>query len=299
MAHFTGTGGNNTQNGTGNDDVFDYGQGGNDTLNGLGGNDTFNMGGALTAADKINGGSGTDLLKLTGNTIVTFAPDTIRNIETIKLGNGFDYSLSFSDGNVSRNETLTIDGSALDASSVLVSISGSEMDGHVDVTGGAAGDTLFGGQKSDVLTGGAGDDRLFGAKGADVLEGGAGDDEYGLARPGGAGSSHDTFIGFDAQATDTIAVAIDVDDVDDEVNGGALSEASFDADLAAAIGNNQMGAHHAVLFTPDEGDLAGSVFLIIDQNGNSGYQVGKDHVVELVGAQHLNALGEEDFVPAM
>jgi Ca2+-binding RTX toxin-like protein len=298
MANFAGNGGNNTQNGTNNDDTFDYSQGGNDTLNGLGGNDTFKMGGALNALDAINGGSGADTLRLAGNTAVSFGATTIRNIETIKLADGFDYNLSFNDGNIGRNETLTIDGSALDASSVLTSISLAELDGHLDVTGGAADDTLFGGQKSDVLTGGAGDDTLFGAKGADVLEGGAGADEYGLARPG-SGSKYDTFIGFDAQNADTIAVAFGVDGVDATVNGGELNDASFDADLAAAIGNGQMAAHHAVLFAPDDGDLAGRLFLIIDQNGNSGYQAGKDHVVELDSAEHLGALGVEDFVPAM
>jgi Ca2+-binding RTX toxin-like protein len=200
--------------------------------------------------------------------------------------------------NIVANGTMTIDGSSLDASSTLVSIGGAETDGHFDVTGGAADDTLFGGQRSDVLVGGAGDDTLFGARGADILEGGAGADEYGLARPGGRGVNYDTFIAFDFQV-DSIAVAFEVDAINVNVEEGELNVSSFEADLAAAVGNNQMGANNAVLFTPDEGDLAGRIFLIIDQNGNSGYQAGKDHVVELSDAEHLNALGTEDFVPAI
>jgi Ca2+-binding RTX toxin-like protein len=298
MALFTGTGGNDTQNGTSNGDIFNYEQGGIDTLNGLGGSDIFALGAQFTSADKINGGSGTDTLRIAGNLIVNFASDTMRNIETLKVDNGFDYSLFLHDDNIGRNKTLVIDGSSLDASSVLIANCGGELDGSLDITGGAANDTLFGGQKADELTGGAGNDVLFGAKGADILKGGTGADEYGLARPGGSGANHDTFIGFDFQV-DTIAVAFGVTGVDAQVNGGSLSGASFDADLAAAIGNNQMDAHHAVLFTPDAGDLAGHIFLVIDQNGNSGYQAGKDHVVELQNAQHLNDLGEEDFVPAM
>jgi Ca2+-binding RTX toxin-like protein len=296
MANFTGTSGNNTQNGTNSDDKFDYSQGGNDTLSGLGGKDTFILGAAFTVDDTINGGSGKDTLKLAGNYSLNFDAG-LQSIETIKLANGFGYNFGFIDANVAANSTMKIDGSALDASSTLVSIGGAESDGHFEITGGAAADTLFGGQKSDVLTGGGGDDTLFGAKGADVLEGGGGADEYGLARPG-SGSKFDTFIGFDAQV-DTIAVAFGVDGVDATVNGGELNDASFEADLAAEIGNGQMAAHHAVLFVPDEGNLAGRVFLIIDQNGNSGYQAGKDHVVELDGAEHLGALGVEDFVPAM
>ena len=297
MANFTGTNGNDTQSGTNNADKFDYSLGGNDTLSALGGNDTFIMGASLTTADTIHGGPGNDTLKLAGNYTFTFGP-AVQAIETIKLANGFDYNLGFNDVNVGAGQTLVIDGSALNASSALISLSFAELDGHVEVTGGAADDQLFGGQKSDVLTGGAGDDTLFGAKGADVLEGGTGADEYGLARPG-SGSKFDTFIGFDAQDTDTIAVAFGVDGVDATVNGGELNNGSFEADLSAAIGNGQMAAHHAVLFVPDEGDLAGRIFLVIDQNGNSGYQAGKDHVVELESAEHLGALGVEDFVQSM
>jgi Ca2+-binding RTX toxin-like protein len=297
MANFTGTVGNNTQNGTSSDDKFDYSQGGNDTLSGLGGKDTFIMGAAFTTADTINGGSGNDTLKLAGNYSLNFTA-SLQSIETIKLANGFGYNFGFNDVNVAASSTMTIDGSALDASSTLVAIGGAETDGHFEMTGGAADDTLFGGQKSDVLIGGAGDDTLFGARGADVLQGGAGADEYGLARPG-SGSKFDTFIGFDAQNVDTIAVAFGVDGVDATVNGGELNDASFESDLAAAIGNGQMVAHHAVLFVPDEGDFAGSVFLIIDQNGNPGYEAGKDHVVKLDNAEHLGALDVDDFVPAM
>jgi hypothetical protein len=61
---------------------------------------------------------------------------------------------------------------------------------------------------------------------------------------------------------------------------GALSAASFDADLAAALGSFQAGS--AVLFTPDSGDLAGRHFLIVDADGDGAYQPNLDFVFELV-----------------
>ena len=68
--------------------------------------------------------------------------------------------------------------------------------------------------------------------------------------------------------------------VDARVNAGTLSEATFDADLAAAIGAGQLGAGHAVVFKPNAGDLAGHFFLIVDANGVAGYQAGLDYVFE-------------------
>jgi Ca2+-binding RTX toxin-like protein len=296
MANFTGSSGNNTQSGTNNDDRFDYSQGGDDTLTGLGGNDTFLMGAALTPADAINGGSGNDTLKLSGDYIaVSFAADTIKSIETIKLAGDFYYSVSFADGNVAAGATLVIDGSGLGAASTLISYSGAETDGHVDVRGGAGMDSLFGGRKSDALSGGGNDDYLAGSGGADTLRGGGGADQYDLARAGEPGSKRDTFIGFDAQA-DTIAVGVGVDGINPDIDHGIMNEASFDADLEAAIGPAALGKHNAVLFVPHLGDLFGRVFLVIDQNGKAGYQAGKDHVVELAGAQHLGDLTEDDFL---
>jgi hypothetical protein len=37
----------------------------------------------------------------------------------------------------------------------------------------------------------------------------------------------------------------------------------------------------AVLFKADAGDLAGKLFLIVDENGTAGYQAGQDYVIEM------------------
>ena len=68
--------------------------------------------------------------------------------------------------------------------------------------------------------------------------------------------------------------------VDAAVTTGALSTATFDSDLAAAVGASQLGAGHAVVFTPNSGTLSGDHFLIVDANGVAGYQAGQDYVIE-------------------
>lgn len=77
---------------------------------------------------------------------------------------------------------------------------------------------------------------------------------------------------------------------------GTLSGSTFDADLDAAIGEEELFGHHAVLFAPDAGGLADRTFLIIDLNDLGGYQAGSDLVIELVDGVHLHGLDESNFV---
>jgi hypothetical protein len=64
------------------------------------------------------------------------------------------------------------------------------------------------------------------------------------------------------------------------VTHGALTRASFNADLAAAL-NGPLGPSQAVLFTPDSGDFAGKTFLVVDGNGDGAYQQNMDYVFGL------------------
>ncbi len=80
------------------------------------------------------------------------------------------------------------------------------------------------------------------------------------------------------------------------VNGGNLSIASMDIDLAAALGAAQLAIRHAVIFAPDGGTLAGKQFLIVDINGVAGYQAGGDLVILLDHAKHIGDLSLADFV---
>ena len=84
--------------------------------------------------------------------------------------------------------------------------------------------------------------------------------------------------------------------VDARVNAGTLSEATFDADLAAAIGAGQLAAGHAVVFKPNAGDLAGHFFLVVDANGVAGYQAGPDYVMEFAAGSNPNAIAVGFFI---
>ncbi|HEX4376807.1 MAG TPA: hypothetical protein VHZ99_06625, partial [Steroidobacteraceae bacterium] len=67
MANFIGTTGNDKFTGTDAADTFDLSQGGHDTAFGGGGNDVFTMGAQLDPLDKIDGGTGYDIVQLNGN----------------------------------------------------------------------------------------------------------------------------------------------------------------------------------------------------------------------------------------
>lgn len=174
------------------------------------GNDTVVAGYALNngaVAATLTGGAGTDTLMLGGsvNGQGGVVPSGTNVTYTLNFGasfTGFEaininstgvadavvaYTLSFVDANVAADSTLTINGAALrGATTVAPNVTGSEIltvdataltgTRAVNVTGGAANDTLRGGNGADTLNGGLGNDQLFGGAGNDILNGGAGND---------------------------------------------------------------------------------------------------------------------------
>lgn len=142
---------------------------------------------------------------------------------------------------------------------------------------------------SNVLTGGDGNDVLRGKFGADTLNGGAGADLL----VGGSGidtmvysqASDSTSVDFDTIRTlsrsDKFQLWFQVTGLDHQI-GGSLNSASFDSDLSA--GTAGLEAHHAVVFHATSGTDAGDYFLVIDANGQAGYQAGEDLVIRLDNA---------------
>jgi Ca2+-binding RTX toxin-like protein len=290
--------GNDTLTGGGAADVFDLSHGGNDAAKGGGGADIFQMGAALTAADKIDGGDGKDTVVLDGDYSqgLTFGATTMIDVETLRLTNGHSYKLAMSDGNVADGQTLTIDASKLGGGFALTFDGSAEHDGAFVVKGGRGDDHMIGGDGADKLTGGKGNDVLQGGNGADLLNGGRGDDIFAYtAVAQSTGPVFDTIAGFSAKQ-DKIDVWFAVTGVDKAVAHGALSLASFNSDLATALGAAQLAGSHAIVFTPDSGDLAGDTFLVVDANGVAGYQAGQDLVIQLDHAAHLNQLTVSDFI---
>lgn len=253
--------------GVGGDDRL-YGNGGNDKLNGGDGNDTL-LGGA--GNDLLNGADGQDTADYefaSGGVAVNLSlkgaqdvgggqgSDTLRMIENL-TGSGFDDSLT---GNAGSNV----------------------------LAGGAGNDTLMGGKGSDVLIGGLGGDFLSGGPQDDIF--------FSRTVTESTSVTYDTIVGFNFKSADVFQLPVAVSGIDAKVSGGSLSLASFDGDLAAAIGSGNLAAQHAVLFTPSSGDLAGDTFLIVDANGTAGYQAGQDFVFLLDSAVNLSKLDSSDFI---
>lgn len=179
------------------------------------------------------------------------------------------------------------------------------LEGNDHIVGGNGSDAIFagdgndvaaGGNGNDTIDGGSGDDRLEGGAGRDLMDGGDGDDTFLFRRTLHSSSvNHDTIVHFDADA-DVFDVHKPVVAADAPVANGSLSESSFDADVTDAVDAGHLAGFHATIFTPDAGDLAGQIFLIVDQNGVAGYQPGEDLLIQLVDPVGLTNLDSENFV---
>jgi Ca2+-binding RTX toxin-like protein len=240
-------------------------------------------------------------------------------VETIRVLNVGSYNLTLHDANVAAGKTMTINASGLFGDNSVNVNASAETDGKLVLRGSFSDDILVGGyidtiegyDGNDKIVGGLGADRLFGGAGndvisggsaADFMDGGGGRDRFELGDPTqSSGSKHDEIAGFDAKDRDTIAMftTTSVAAIDDKVVGGLLNDNdndNFNNHLSAAIGADELGKHHAVLFAPDSGGFAGELFLIIDANGKRGYQANKDYVVLLTDSSHLAHLDAGDFL---
>src|SRR6185295_7376261 len=135
-----------------------------------------------------------------------------------------------------------------------------------------------------------------GGDGKDTLGGGAGSDRFIYAS-----AADSTSVGFDTVknadfTADVWDVQGNITAIDTAVASGNLSTNGFDTKLAAAVGAGQLGAHHAVIFTPSAGNLAGRTFMVVDLNGVAGYQASADLVVELKSPVNLGSIDTNDFI---
>lgn len=255
-----------------------YGGQGTETITTGAGNDGIYFGPNAfnPATDTINAGAGTnDQVALDGNYTATITGTNFQNVEVLALlrgvaGDFANYNLTFADSLVGAGQTFTVH--ALPVLTNLTLNASAETNGNYNIIGGQANDTI---------TTGAGADTMWGGLGADVLTGGLGADIYRYTSASESTSTgYDRIVGF-VSGTDRIDVVNTITGVDATVGAGALSTATFDTDLSAAIGSGQLGANHAVLFTPNAGTLAGTTFLIIDSDGVAGYSAGSDIVIQL------------------
>ena len=279
--------------------------GGSDRFVGGGGDDTFTFGGKFSASDTVAGGTGNDTLAIAGSYTLSFTGAMMSEVEFLSLAKGGRYVLSFADATVASAARLTIEAASLASGDSLTVDGASESDGRFTVNCGAGADSVTGGKLGDLLNGGAGNDQLMGGAGTDLITGGIGADLLGggtgpdtfiyssfkeLAGVGG----HDTLLAFDF-SFDKLDLANAVRGIDAGVSG-AVSTTSFESDLGALAGKKQLGAGHAIIVTANSGNLEGAQFLIVDANGNAGYQAAKDMVFQLDAALHVTNFDLADFI---
>jgi len=155
------------------------------------------------------------------------------------------------------------------------------------LAGTSAADTLVGGTGNDTITGRGRGDTLTGAGGADTFVYTAVSDS--------TGRGYDTITDFNASA-DLFDLWVQVTGIDTAITSGSLSPFTIDSNLASSVGAAKLGAHHAVLFTPNAGMLSGKTFLIVDANGVAGYQASADLIILLGNGSSLAGLTAADFI---
>jgi hypothetical protein len=261
--------------------------GGSDRLFGGTGADTVTCfgDGALDPLDQLNGGlgGGENVLVLSGDYSagLKLKPLTLQNFARVDLTAGDDYRLDFSK---MIADEIFINAGFLTGSNAL------------HFTGGNFDTIVNAGEGVDTVRTGAGDDFIFTALGADTMIGGAGSDSYAYINvPESTGSSYDTIVGFNA-LEDLIRIPDEVDGVDAAITEGRLRSGNFNFDLEIAVSNEDLQDSFAVLFKPDTGSLAGEWFLIVDDNGDPGYQEDEDWVIHLDNPKKLGQLDLDNFI---
>jgi len=273
------------------------GNGGANSLSGAGGNDTLRGG---NGNDTLAGGNGTDsLVGGSGNDVyVNFSGDTL--VEAANGGIDTAQSAATVTALAAEVERLFLTGTS------AINAAGNALDNTINgntannVLGGLAGnDTIGGAAGGDVLQGATGADRLTGGTQRDKLIPGVDSDRDVLVFSilnDSTGVTRDVIDRIDFNNEDKIDLPGTVASIAAMVTTGSLSTATFNADLAAAIGPGRMGVGQAVLFDPSGGDqnVANTVYLVVDANGIAGYQANQDWVFQL--ENHTGLLDRGDFI---
>ncbi len=174
----TGASGNDRLEGGAGDDVLNGGSG-QDTLLGGADNDLLVISGTIFQDIMLDGGTGTDELRIVTSGSISFRLlQPIQNIEIVDIQSSSDQVVgTASDDVITFNHfefknTVFIDG--LDGNDSIAARSSASLylrggKGNDTLTGGNGADVLLGQDGDDVLDGGAGRNRLFGGAGNDLL----------------------------------------------------------------------------------------------------------------------------------
>jgi Ca2+-binding RTX toxin-like protein len=239
----TGTGNDSIVTGAGNDTISSGT--GNDILDGGIGDDKFIFTTtSLTNGDKVQGGSGTDILNITDAVALnglSTAFQYVSGIETLELDGG---------GSVVMNAAMITSGIR------EINGSGSTLALTIDGSAGTTGTKL-------ILTGGAAADKIYAGHGTDTLEGGAAADIFvfsNIANSNGANVVKDFANGVDKIALSFTTGSKDFEDTT-RVDAGTLSSSDF--------GNFVEDVSYATYDTDDNGTLDGNYALITLTGGDT------------------------------
>ncbi|GGA55495.1 calcium-binding protein [Okeania sp. KiyG1] len=271
-----GGGGRDTINGNGGDDIIDGG-GGRDSINGGGGDDSIdggNRGDSINGGggdDTIDGGSGRDAINGNGGDDII---DGGGGRDSINGGGGDD---SIDGGN--RGDTIN-------GNSGNDIIDGSGGNDIIDGNGGD--DTIDGGRGNDIIDGSGGDDSIDGSGGDDTIDGNGGND---IIDGGGGDDSIDGSGGDDSidgsGGDDTINGnggndIIDGGDGDDNITGGPGNDFLVGTDPSSSDVDTFYGNGGADTFVGGEGE----VYYIGDGNEDKGIikDFGNGDQIQLFGS---------------
>ncbi len=212
--------------------------GGNDTILAGNGDDVIGMGRHMTAADKIDGGAGTDTLWLKDDDSAATTLDQVTNVEIINFAD-VQTNVTTVDGLVASGKTLSVDASRI-LTSTLTWNGAAESNGHFNIQGGANADTITGGSQADTIIGGSGDDIIAGSGGSDCLKGRDGDDIFNVGTHlnknatvnGGDGNDTLNYQGSATAATSDLNRVQNVETIA-FVDGASVSLKSVDSNVYA------------------------------------------------------------------
>ena len=283
---------------------------GSDALSGGDGNDTFVYNGTpdAGATETVNGGNGTDTVRLESSTNLTSVAFT--NVEAFSLADGAALTLTPAQvagqtwaingtaggGTEALNVTAATGGSASLASltglaNLSINLNGAL--GAETLTGSSAADTISGLAGTDSVLGGGGADSLFAGDDADTLVGGTGSDTL----SGGAGSDRFVFATGDASSTTlgSLEVITDFVAADDEIALGVTGSGANTVITAAAVDYAAALTAATATITAGTQDIVvteagANTFVFADTNGDNVL----DTVIQLTGTGLGLASG--DFV---
>jgi len=155
---------------------------GSDNVDLAAGDDTFSIDlAALSSADTVKGGAGTDTLTFsTAGNIADSVFTNVTGFEVLTLANGANTLTGGTAFDASGIVTVTGNANTdtINFSTYTKALNISGADGGDTITGGSGNDTIDGGLGNDLLLGGAGNDRIVSGDGTDTVRGGAGNDTY-------------------------------------------------------------------------------------------------------------------------